>query len=510
MIENLSPSQKIAYDGIMHGLEIGNILVLWGKPGMGRTTVLNKLHSALKGAFINMKDFLDAMRTKHPLALEETFEQIVMKRLREKKHIIIDDFNILIAVIGNGSPMYFRNGFFNAPLTVISTYAVESGRKLILCCNGQSPAPIHQRCYYFGIQDLQALDYEFLCHAYLKSSVACRLDYEKIYRFAPKLNAHQLKGACLWLSQKNGLDTEQFIEYLISQHMASNVKLLEVEKVELNSLKGIDDVIQSLEANIILPLENDTLSRELNLKPKRGVLLAGPPGTGKTTIGRALAHRLKSKFFLIDGTFISGTGYFYHNIQQVFELAKQNAPSIIFIDDSDVIFENGHGLGLYRYLLTMLDGLESKSIGEVCIIMTAMDVRKLPPALVRSGRIELWLEMRLPDENARGEILSQLVEQLPSLFKFVDIDSIVSATEGFTGADLKRLVEDSKTLVAYDRAKELPLKPLTEYFLSSVQTVRANKACYEKAEANVNGFGSLPLSFFKAANHKKKNNELIN
>src|SRR5205807_9012232 len=137
------------------------------------------------------------------------------------------------------------------------------------------------------------------------------------------------------------LDTDRFIDYLRSQWLVSNVNLGEVQAVDLNDLQGVDAVLRSLEANIILPLENDALATELNLKPKRGVLLAGPPGTGKTTAGRALAHRLKSKFFLLDGTIISGTHQFYQRIQQLFEAAKQNAPSIIFIDDSDVIFESG-------------------------------------------------------------------------------------------------------------------------------------------------------------------------
>ena len=88
-------------------------------------------------------------------------------------------------------------------------------------------------------------------------------------------------------------------------------------------------------------------------------------------------------------------------IQRMFEDAKENAPSVIFIDDSDVIFESGQEHGLYRYLLTMLDGLESKSRAHVCVMMTAMDVGNLPPALVRSGRIELWLEMRAPRRSLR-------------------------------------------------------------------------------------------------------------
>src|SRR5207248_6172716 len=114
--------------------------------------------------------------------------------------------------------------------------------------------------------------------------------------------------------------------------------------------------------------------------------------------------RLKSKFFLIDGTLVSGTGDFYCKIQEIFEAAKQNAPSVVFIDDTDVLFEGDEDKGFYRYLLTMLDGLESASAARVCVIMTAMNVSSLPPALVRSGRIELWLETKLPDVEARAAI----------------------------------------------------------------------------------------------------------
>ena len=78
--------------------------------------------------------------------------------------------------------------------------------------------------------------------------------------------------------------------------------------------------------------------------------------------GRALAHRLKSKFFLIDGTVIAGSGDFYCKVREIFDEAKRNAPSIIFIDDTDVIFEGDEDKGFYRYLLTMLDGLESRDL----------------------------------------------------------------------------------------------------------------------------------------------------
>jgi hypothetical protein len=394
--------------------------------------------------------------------------------------VIVDDFDLLNNV-ACGSQMYPRRGFLNAPLLTICTYAEEAGKKLIFA--GQVPEPVHERAFRLGIPEFGPADYEFLGQLYLNPAAASRLDYRKIHRFAQNLNGHQLRAVYVWFRSDSTLDTDRFIDYLRSQHLASNVHLREVQAVDLRDLKGVDDVIQSLEANIIVPLENDELATTLKLKPKRGVLLAGPPGTGKTTIGRALAHRLKSKFFLIDGTFISGTGAFYMAVQHVFQAAKQNAPSIIFIDDSDAIFESGEELGLYRYLLTMLDGLESESAGRVCVMMTAMDIGNLPPALVRSGRIELWLEMRLPDVTAREAILSTNLRGLPSEFGEVEVSRLAEATEGFTGADLKRLIEDGKTLYAYDKVQGLTLRPSTEYFLSAVETVRANRQRYAEAEA---------------------------
>jgi SpoVK/Ycf46/Vps4 family AAA+-type ATPase len=264
--------------------------------------------------------------------------------------------------------------------------------------------------------------------------------------------------------------------------MASNVDLAEVEAVDLHTLKGMDDVIESLEANIIVPLEENALAAEYNIQPKRGVLLAGPPGTGKTTVGRALAHRLRSKFFLIDGTIISGSRDFYSQVHQIFEAAKNNAPAIIFIDDSDVIFENKDDFGLYRYLLTMLDGLESESNKRVCVMMTTMDVGSIPPALVRSGRIELWLETRLPDVAARLAILEAHTSGLPADLKSVDVEQLSKETEGLTGADLRRLIDDGKILFAFDKARKKETKGIDTYFLRAIEIIRSNKEKYAQAE----------------------------
>jgi ATP-dependent 26S proteasome regulatory subunit len=116
-------------------------------------------------------------------------------------------------------------------------------------------------------------------------------------------------------------------------------------------------------------------------------------------------------------------------------------------------------------------------------MMTAMDVGNLPPALVRSGRIELWLETRLPDESARLSILADRCGGLPAAIGEVDLAVLASSTEGLSGADLKRLVDDGKLLFAYDRARGRPMAPATEYFVRAIETLRANKQRYAEAEA---------------------------
>jgi SpoVK/Ycf46/Vps4 family AAA+-type ATPase len=128
-----------------------------------------------------------------------------------------------------------------------------------------------------------------------------------------------------------------------------------------------------------------------------------------------------------------------------------------------------------------LDGLESQSMGRVCVMFTAMNLADLPPALVRSGRIELWLETKLPDAQSRHAILVKHLHGLPDDVADVDVSQLVEATAGFTGADLGPVIDDGKNLLAYDKVQKREPKPATAYFLAAIQAIRSNRERYAAA-----------------------------
>lgn len=472
----LTPAQQTAAASLRRAAACGSMIVLQGDIGQGKTTVLRDFRAETGGLFLGMREFMRAVDKREPLALEEAWIQLVEASFEKHDLVMLDDLQLIAAVVDGYS--YPRSNLWDIAITAVVEH-MSKGKKLVVAVAQDAPQPIEHRAQTVKIADFEPSDYETICAFYLGSRAAC-LDYRRIHRFAPALNAHQLRTACGCMREVKDLSTDGFIEYLSSQNLTSNVEIEEVEAVDWNDLKGVDDIIRALDVKIALPFERHELAAKFQLKPKRGVLLAGPPGTGKTTIGRALAHRLKSKFFLIDGTVIAGSRDFYCKIEKIFDSAKRNAPSIIFIDDADVIFEGENKDGLYRYLLTMLDGLEGASAERVCVMMTAMNVSSLPAALVRSGRIELWLETRLPDAKARRTIFSEKLAHLPTPLNSADAEILARSSAGLTGADLKSAVEDAKLLYAHEWAQASATRRVDEYFLEAITTIQKNRRNYAR------------------------------
>lgn len=451
----------------------------------GRSLVLQHLHAALGGKLLTLRDWIDAASSRHPFAIEDAVDAVLTVALRDHDVVLVDDLEPLARFL-SGCGSYPRSGYLDVILEEAARRAERSGKRIVF--GDWSSWQIGNRGWQASIGDFTATDYEQICGAYLSPGQAAGFDYARIFRFASSLDAYDLRKAAVWCSRLAAPNTNEFLQYLEAQGLSSNVCIPEVRQVSLRDLRGVDDLVAELERHVVLPMRNEQLAARFQLHPKRGVLLYGPPGTGKTTVGRALAHELRGKFFRIDGRFIAGTGDFYHAIDHVFQEAASNAPAVVFIDDCDVIFAQKQEYGLYRYLLTMLDGIESKSMGRVCVMLTAMDARDIPAALVRSGRIELWLETRLPDEAARLEILSRRLSPLEAdLRDRVDLPRLAKSAEGLSGADLESLVEDAKNRVAHAVQLDQSIDNVDQIFQVSLATLLRRAHRHEELLANNGG-----------------------
>lgn len=255
----------------------------------------------------------------------------------------------------------------------------------------------------------------------------------------------------------------------------------DVEHIELAELPGMKKIAQSLEKHLLYPILNPEEAKRQGLVPKRGVLLHGPPGTGKTVVGRALAHRLQGRFFMIRELLL------YKDIFEVFAQAKAVAPSVVFFDDIDVLLgglngltEGARGHDLTRFLLSQMDGLCTTPESQVIVVMAAADAKFLPPAILRSGRIELWLKTDKPRAQDRKAILQKYVEKGQALAAPdaqqllrppLALDDLSTLCEDFVPADLRRLVSDARNAAAADSAK----KSGGEYLKEAASDLRAMK-----------------------------------
>lgn len=455
----LAPSQAKVYQQMVGVLAMMPAVVLMGGVGCGKTLLLQHLVVEHGGELIDVDDVIDACRTGPADAWDEAVRVRIEQALERSPLVVIDDYHFIAGVSGRSST---RAGYFPAfAMRQLISKAERDGKRLVLAgfppqawesigdVYGDFMAPL-------GLTAFSQADYQAIARNLLGNVRIGQVDFELVYRYAGLLNGHQLRA--LFSLHKAGdelISGEALIETLSNNVLSSNTRVSEVEALTFDSLPGAEHIVEALETHIVLPLENRKLALELGLRPKRGVLLYGPPGTGKTSIGRALAHRMKGKFFLIDGSFVSEPpGNFFGKLQSVVNEAKENAPSVLFIDDADLLFKIEHIAGLERYLLTLLDGLESESSNGVCVMMTAMNAALVPEALLRSGRVELWLQTHVPNAAVRARIMERWVEgsRLPSTDEVAYAD-LAETTDGFTPADLRRVVGDAKALYAMDMVK---------------------------------------------------------
>jgi len=226
----LTPVQQLAVDGLLKRIPAGDVFVLRSASGMGRTTVLENVHAALGGALVGVRNFMDILNGREPAPVEEAFLDTVEQSLASHDLVIVDDLHLVTSVVqGCENP---RSFLMDAALTAILGEAGVRQKKLVFAAdNDDAPWPVRRRAYAFTVDEFGAADYECICRAYLVPETADKLDYARIHRFAPMLNAHQLKNACGRFQREGSVDTDRVLEYLRSHHMPSDVEINEVQPV---------------------------------------------------------------------------------------------------------------------------------------------------------------------------------------------------------------------------------------------------------------------------------------
>ncbi|WP_436346783.1 AAA family ATPase [Natronorubrum sp. FCH18a] len=218
----------------------------------------------------------------------------------------------------------------------------------------------------------------------------------------------------------------------------------ESPNTDFSDVGGLEDAKQILRESVEWPLTYDRLFEETNTDPPSGVLLYGPPGTGKTLLARALAGETDVNFVRVDGPEIIDryVGESEKAIREVFERARQSAPSIVFFDEIDAITAargEGHEVTerVVSQLLTELDGMRENP--NLVVLAATNRKDQIDPALLRPGRLDTHVLVGEPDQAAREKILEVHTRGKP-LDDDIDISALAADLEGYTGADLEALV----------------------------------------------------------------------
>ncbi|WP_135663783.1 CDC48 family AAA ATPase [Halorhabdus rudnickae] len=218
--------------------------------------------------------------------------------------------------------------------------------------------------------------------------------------------------------------------------------------ITYEDIGGLEKEIQRVREMVELPMKHPQIFKKLGIEPPSGVLLHGPPGTGKTLLAKAVANETSASFFSIAGPEIISKYYgeSEQQLREIFEDATEEAPSIIFIDELDSIAPKREDVTgeverrVVAQLLTMMDGLESR--GQVVVIAATNRVDSVDPALRRPGRFDREIEIGVPDEMGREEILQIHTRGMP-LSDDVDLGRMAEDTHGFVGADIESLTKEA-------------------------------------------------------------------
>lgn len=477
----LTPSQEATVITCLKLLPVFKILVIKGESSSGKYVVASELFQRLRAVKVPFDLCRFAMTLDHEISnqdLTKYFEDL-FRELKEKMDIerrkvdstvtgviYIRHYNHVADVLTDCS----AKARFLLPLVLknVSESMPEDVRIIITTHGCLLPERLH------WCVDLTTTrgDMEHVLHPYCSSGVITKSECEQILKLSKVVPVGRILFClryALAITQGNSERETAFIEAYRKALSRFSGSTVDVDKdipnpVLEDDLIGVEDIIDEIVTSIINPMQLGIPGIPL----KKGLLLCGPPGTGKTSIGRWLAHKIKGKFYLIGGEAGVNGPTLVDTFCSMVRRAHDNAPAVIFIDDGDVLFEHDD---TYRAFLTILDGIESNKRNDVCVIMTCMDMRRVPASLLRGGRLEMALVTRLPDphkieiilERSLAKLSNTLREHKPEAAEAIAksiarkrfISDLAHKMVGWNCADIHRCVNDVLRLIIADKGLNL-------------------------------------------------------
>lgn len=257
---------------------------------------------------------------------------------------------------------------------------------------------------------------------------------------------------------------------------------IEKPNVRWEDIGGLEKIKAEISEAVELPLKNPQAFDMMGIRPVKGILLFGPPGTGKTLLAKAAATESKANFIAIHGPEVLSkwVGESEKTVREIFRKARQAAPCIIFIDEIDAITPK-RGLGestlvmerVVDTLLTELDGL--RGLKGVVVIGATNRPDILDVALMRAGRFDKLIELPIPDERTRLEILKVHTRKMP-LDRSVDLKELSKITQGYTGADIENMVREAGMTAIRIGSKNVSMN----MFMEAMKVIRASAGTDER------------------------------
>ncbi|MFQ3359723.1 MAG: proteasome regulatory subunit [Candidatus Thalassarchaeaceae archaeon] len=261
--------------------------------------------------------------------------------------------------------------------------------------------------------------------------------------------------------------------------LVSRAEIIDSPNVKYSDIGGLEDQIHQVRQAIELPIENPEAFVKFGIESPKGVLLAGPPGTGKTLLAKAVATSTNATFLGIVGSELAQKyiGEGGRMVRELFDLASQRAPSIIFIDEIDSIGSKrldsttSGDREVQRTLMQLLaemDGFDS--VKDVKIIAATNRPELLDAALLRSGRFDRIVTLPLPDKDARKSIIQVHIKNTP-LSKDIDLNFISQKTDGFSGAEIKSMVVEAAMKAISDNRNKVKKSD----FIKAIEIINKKK-----------------------------------